>query len=49
MDAQRYEAPVLVDLGTLAALTQATGFVNQEDGGSKLLIHHVGPSGPAGP
>jgi hypothetical protein len=45
----RYEKPVLVDYGTLQDLTAASGFVAQEDGGSKLLIHHVTPSAPAGP
>ena len=42
-----YTAPVITDLGDLLELTQASGFVNQEDGGSKLLIHHV--SDPTGP
>lgn len=45
---QRYEAPRLRDYGTIVELTQAQGFTNEEDGGSKLLIHHVGPSAPAG-
>ena len=42
-----FEAPQVTDYGTLLDLTAATGFVAQEDGGSKLLIHHVSaPSGP---
>lgn len=36
-----YEAPAVVDFGDLAELTLASGFTNEEDGGSKLLIHHV--------
>lgn len=47
-DTTAYEAPQVEDLGTLAELTQATGFVGAEDGGSKLLIHHD-VSLPAGP
>jgi hypothetical protein len=45
----RYQKPVLVDYGTLQQVTAATGFTGAEDGGSKLLIHHVQPSAPAGP
>ena len=41
-----YVAPTVEDFGDLAELTQATGFVGTEDGGSKLLIHHVAPSAP---
>jgi hypothetical protein len=41
-----YEAPQVVDYGDLLDLTRATGFVNQEDGGSKLAIHHVTPTTP---
>ncbi len=48
-----YEKPAVRDLGTLEAITQATGFVNEEDGGNKLVIHHVPPdpqpSSPSGP
>jgi hypothetical protein len=44
-----FEAPQVTDYGTLVELTEASGFVNAEDGGSKLLIHHVPPSVPAGP
>lgn len=44
-----FEVPVVKDYGTLLELTQASGFINEEDGGSKLLIHHVGPSAPASP
>lgn len=43
---QSYETPTVRDFGTIGELTEATGFVNQEDGGNKLLIHHVGPSIP---
>jgi hypothetical protein len=35
-----YENPTVRDFGTVGELTKATGFVNAEDGGSKLLIHH---------
>jgi hypothetical protein len=43
----RYQEPVVEDFGTLQEITEATGFVAEEDGGSKLLIHHVSnPSGP---
>jgi hypothetical protein len=42
-----YVKPVVRDLGNLQAITLASGFVNLEDGGSKLLIHHV--SSPPGP
>jgi len=48
MTAGNYEAPVVQDYGSLADLTAATGFVAEEDGGSKLLIHHVTPSAPSG-
>lgn len=42
-----YEVPDVVDYGGLADLTEASGFVNEEDAGNKLVIHHVsGPSGP---
>jgi hypothetical protein len=41
-----YEAPVVEDYGTLEALTAASGFVDVEDGGSKLAIHHTSPSAP---
>jgi hypothetical protein len=42
-----YEKPLLRDFGDIRELTAATGFVAEEDGGSKLLIHHVSnPSGP---
>jgi hypothetical protein len=44
-----FEVPVVEDYGTLLELTQAQGFVGPEDGGSKLLIHHVGPSTPTTP
>jgi hypothetical protein len=44
-----FEAPVVIDYGTLAELTEATGFTAAEDGGSKILIHHVTPSSPLGP
>lgn len=43
---QSYETPSVRDFGTLGDLTEASGFVNQEDGGSKLLIHHVPPLAP---
>ena len=46
---QAYETPTVRDFGTMKDLTEATGFVNQEDGGNKLLIHHVAPSAPVGP
>jgi hypothetical protein len=36
-----YETPEVSDFGTIKELTEATGFVNAEDGGNKLLIHHV--------
>lgn len=36
-----YENPTVRDFGTVRDLTLATGFVNAEDGGNKLLIHHV--------
>ena len=42
-----YKTPVLKDLGDLTELTRASGFVNEEDGGNKLMIHHV--SEPATP
>lgn len=45
----KFETPRVKDYGTLVELTEAAGFVNQEDGGSKLLIHHVPPSVPVGP
>ena len=41
-----YEEPEVVDYGSLQSVTEASGFVNLEDGGSKLLIHHSSPSGP---
>ena len=41
LDRAEYTAPVITDFGDLLELTQASGFVNEEDGGSKLLIHHV--------
>lgn len=45
-----YDVPTVEDLGTLADLTQATGFSGAEDGGAKLAIHHEAtPSGPVGP
>lgn len=44
-----FAAPTVTDYGTLVDITAAAGFVNQEDGGSKLLIHHVEPSTPLGP
>lgn len=36
-----FETPVVKDYGTLLEITEATGFVCGEDGGSKFLIHHV--------
>ena len=42
-----YEEPEVVDYGSIRDATEAQGFVNEEDGGSKLLIHHV--SNPTGP
>ncbi len=44
-----FEMPCVKDYGTLLELTEASGFTNAEDGGSKLLIHHVPPSAPIGP
>ena len=44
-----YEEPTVVDYGSLTDMTEAQGFINEEDGGSKLLIHHIGPSAPAQP
>ena len=44
-----FEAPQVMDYGTLVELTEASGFTGAEDGGSKLLIHHDVPSLPAGP
>jgi hypothetical protein len=41
-----YKRPTITDYGTIADVTEASGFVNVEDGGSKLLIHHTSPSGP---
>jgi hypothetical protein len=41
-----YVAPAVEDYGDLVEITQATGFTGQEDGGSKLLIHHEAPSAP---
>jgi hypothetical protein len=41
-----YERPSIRDYGTIASITQASGFVQAEDGGSKLLIHHSAPAGP---
>ena len=38
-----YENPTVRDFGTVKDLTEATGFVNAEDGGNKLLIHHISP------
>jgi hypothetical protein len=38
---QDYAAPKVIDLGSLEKITQAAGLVGEEDGGSKLLIHHV--------
>ena len=38
-----YEKPEISDYGTIEELTNATGFVGPEDGGSKLLVHHSGP------
>lgn len=46
MDKKVYDAPAVADLGTLAAMTQATGFVDAEDGANKLMIHHSAPSNP---
>jgi hypothetical protein len=41
-----YEAPTVMDYGDLVELTAASGFTANEDGGSKLLIHHTAPSSP---
>ena len=41
-----YETPTVRDFGTIKDVTEATGFVGAEDGGSKLLIHHSGPISP---
>ncbi len=41
-----YEAPTVIDYGNLVELTEASGFTAQEDGGSKLLIHHSPPQQP---
>jgi hypothetical protein len=43
--ATAYETPVVRDYGDLVELTRASGFVCQEDGGSKLTIHHVSQPG----
>jgi hypothetical protein len=37
----RYERPQITDYGDLLEMTAATSFVDIEDGGSKLLIHHT--------
>ncbi len=37
----QYERPVVTDYGSVVDLTRATGFIAEEDGGSKLLIHHL--------
>ena len=50
MPQDEYTEPEVVDYGSLNEITEASGFVNEEDGGSKLLIHHVPPdSNPSGP
>ncbi len=41
-----YESPDLEDYGSLTDVTEASGLTGAEDGGSKLLIHHSGPSVP---
>jgi hypothetical protein len=45
----QFVAPKVIDYGTLIELTEASGFTDAEDGGSKILIHHVPPSLPVGP
>ena len=42
---EEYEEPEVTDYGSLAEMTEASGFVCEEDGGSKLIIHHT--SNPA--
>jgi hypothetical protein len=49
MDTKGYEKPQVNDYGDLLELTAAQGFVNAEDGGSKLLIHHLDPINPSQP
>ena len=39
--AMAYQTPVVRDYGDLVDITQASGFVCEEDGGNKLVIHHV--------
>lgn len=46
MDRQEYRSPEIRDYGSLADLTEASGFFGPEDGGSKLTIHHTGPTVP---
>jgi hypothetical protein len=36
-----YSKPEVQDYGTIRELTRASGFTCEEDGGSKLAIHHV--------
>lgn len=39
-----YETPEVEDLGTLAEMTLALGFIDQEDGASKAIpLHHDVP------
>jgi hypothetical protein len=40
-----YERPEVVDYGSLVDITEATALTGNEDGGSKLLIHHSLPVG----
>jgi hypothetical protein len=49
MEGDRFQAAVVVDYGDLLELTEATSFVADEDGGSKLLIHHAPPDTPSTP
>lgn len=42
-----YDAPVVQDLGSLAEMTQASGFFGTEDGATKLLPTHHEPELPS--
>ena len=44
--AHEYERPQVMDYGSLIDITEATSINGNEDGGSKLLIHHSLPAAP---
>ena len=42
-DDEGYDGPEIIDYGSLSAMTEATGFTDDEDGGSKFALHHLPP------